>query len=1157
MRSCLLFALIFAASAFAQVQPRQPQSRRVQPRPPAKSQSRFQSAANHYAVYLEDTPVAARFASREQMQAPEATAYRQQIEARQLALRAELASRNILVTGSVSTLLNAVFVSAPPERRAEIQGIPGVVAVQPMRRGKMLLNQATQLMNAPVAWTKLGGPQLAGAGMKIAILDTGIDQTHPAFQDSSLAMPKGFPICTKGHPEDCAYTNNKVIVARSYVRMIGAGTGPADSSPDDFSPRDRQGHGTAVASAAAAAQNTETVTFTGMAPKAYLGNYKVYGSSGLNDFPPEDVWIAALEDALNDGMDVANFSSGVPAFTGALDTGAVCGLPTGMPCDPIASAFETAARAGLMIAVAAGNDGSDGYLVYPLYTSVSSPATAPSVIAAGATINSHVLQPSVSVTGANVPKSLTSIPGQMGDSFFFPSEVGANQAPLVDVTTLGDNGFACSSLPTNSLTGVFALIQTNASSTPCDLFTQSQNAYYAGATGIVFYMATAVTPVNPEDLYLLGPSLAIANSDGLALKSFIDANPGRTVVIDAAGAEQTLASYSLQYNFSPPLLANQLASYSSFGPAPDGSIKPDLVATGGFDPFQMPDPGDSFLPAPGGMYLAGQSYDPNGILYSVNGYAAADGTSFASPLVAGAAALMKQIHPGFTGAQLKSALVNSAGSSVTIDDLLNPVDVVATGAGLLDAGAASNATVTAEPSSLSFGFLQAAGLPATKTVTVTNKGTSPLNLAVAITHNTTSASVSLTPTPSSLSLAAGAAATLTLTLTGGLPAAGEYSGFVTLQASGVLVRIPYMFLVGNGVPYNFSILAGGGGGAPGADVGPIVVHIIDQYGVPVTGTAVSYSVSPRRSATIQSVPGAPACSPTTSTATAVCNTDSYGNSYVEVIVGTSATTQPTVTATVIGNQIPISYAIVTPPAITAAGVVDVTSSTTPVAPGSYISIYGSNLVDPNALFNLNGDTATPLPDGALPLTLDGTTVSFDVPSAGLSVPGYMYFVSPGQIDLWVPRELQNQTSAQVKVTVDEGIFGNVVTVPLANYAPSFFQYGSGIVVAQDQNYQLISTTNPVARGQVAVLYANGLGPVTNPPASGDVALASPLSTTTTTPQVTIGGQAANVVFSGLTPGTAGLYQIDVTIPAGLTAGTQSIALSIGGQASKTLSISVK
>jgi uncharacterized protein (TIGR03437 family) len=415
----------------------------------------------------------------------------------------------------------------------------------------------------------------------------------------------------------------------------------------------------------------------------------------------------------------------------------------------------------------------------------------------------------------------------------------------------------------------------------------------------------------------------------------------------------------------------------------------------------------------------------------------------------------------------------------------------------------------------------------------------------------------VTTSASSISLAAGAAATLIVTLSGTLPAAGEYSGFVTLQATGVLVRIPYMFLVGNGVAYNFSVLLGGGGGAPGHDVGPVVIHVVDQYGVPVQGASVAYAVSPRRSATLQSVPGSPVCTPTTSSAATTCTTDSYGNSYVEVILGPSASSQPIIIATVAGNQVQIGYSILSAPAITAGGVVDVTSSVAPVAPGSFISIYGTNLVDANTLFNMSGDTAAPLPSGALPLTLDGTTVSFDVPSAGLSVPGYMYFVSPGQIDLWVPRELQNQISAKVKVTVDEGLFGNVVTIPLANYAPSLFQYGSGIVVAQDQNYQLISSNNPVARGQAAILYANGLGPVTNPPASGDAALANPLSQTTVLPQVTIGGQSASVTFSGLTPGTAGLYQIDVVVPSGLAPGSQAIVVSIGGQTSKALSISVK
>ena len=312
-----------------------------------------QYAPGRYALFLEDPPVSARFATREEMRTTACAAYRQQIESRQETVKRDLESRNIQIAGSVSTLLNAIFVVAGPERLAELRSIPGVVGVQPLRRGKKLANRATQLVDAPAAWTALGGQQNAGAGIKIAIIDTGIDQTHPAFQGSTLPMPSGFPLCTTGHPEDCAYTNNKVIVARSYVRMLAAGTGPANSTPDDFSPRDRDGHGSNVAALAAANQNTGTVSFTGMAPQAYLGNYKVYGSPLVNDYPSEDVYIAAVEDALKDGMDVANFSSGVSALSGPLDTGAACGLASGVPCDPLATAFEAAVQAGMVIAASA------------------------------------------------------------------------------------------------------------------------------------------------------------------------------------------------------------------------------------------------------------------------------------------------------------------------------------------------------------------------------------------------------------------------------------------------------------------------------------------------------------------------------------------------------------------------------------------------------------------------------------------------------------------------------------------------------------------------------------------------------------------------------------------------------------------------------------
>ena len=236
---------------------------------------------NQYILLLEDAPVSARFAAREQMRTTAAVAYRQQVETKQAAVRQELAARNFQVFGSVSVLVNAIFVGAPASRVAELQSIPGVIGVRPVRRFKLALNRATQLMNAPAAWNVLGGASNAGKGIKIAILDSGIDQTHPAFQDSTLPMPAGFPICTTGHPEDCAYTSNKVIVARSYVRMLAAGSNPrnpaADSMPDDYSPRDRDGHGTAVASCAAANSTaTPAITTTG-GPLTIVG----HGAQGL------------------------------------------------------------------------------------------------------------------------------------------------------------------------------------------------------------------------------------------------------------------------------------------------------------------------------------------------------------------------------------------------------------------------------------------------------------------------------------------------------------------------------------------------------------------------------------------------------------------------------------------------------------------------------------------------------------------------------------------------------------------------------------------------------------------------------------------------------------------------------------------------------------
>ena len=167
---------------------------------------------------------------------------------------AELARRGVAVTGATQILVNAVVVTATRETAAELRSIAGVKYIVPVGKARPTLDRAVNLMNVPAAWAAVGGESQAGAGIKIGIIDSGIDQNHAGFQDSSLQPPAGFP---KG---DAAYTNSKVIVARSYVQKDlapGYAYDPehrelaATSQPDDYSPRDRMGHGTAIAMIAA------------------------------------------------------------------------------------------------------------------------------------------------------------------------------------------------------------------------------------------------------------------------------------------------------------------------------------------------------------------------------------------------------------------------------------------------------------------------------------------------------------------------------------------------------------------------------------------------------------------------------------------------------------------------------------------------------------------------------------------------------------------------------------------------------------------------------------------------------------------------------------------------------------------------------------------
>ncbi len=1138
---------------------------------PISSQTR-----EHFALVLQDPPVTGRFLTREAAHTAQADSYRAQIESRQAAVKLELASRNFNVVGSVSTLANAVFVVSTSDRVAEMRSLAGVTDVIPMRKLHPTINRATQLMNGPAAWTALGGVSNAGKGIKIGIIDSGIDQNHPAFQDSTLTPPAGFPKCTTGHPEDCSYTNSKVIVAKSYIRQQSAGSDPknvaADSLPDDYSPRDRLGHGTGTASVAAGNANTSgAVTFNGMAPKAFLGNYKVLGTGfegSLTAF--EDAVVQAVEDAFNDGMDVVSCSLGVIALTPASQ-------------DFVASAFEKAAQGGLVIAVSAGNDGGNGQqFPSPTFNTISSPATAPSVIAVGATLNSHVFQPSVGIPGA--ASNLQGISAQTTDAYFF-GPYGASSAPLIDITTLGNDGYACTALPAFTLYGSYALIQRSpvGSASACSFNTKATNAANAGAIGIVFYMSDGSAPApfqvtdSSGNSPIFGPVVVISQSDGLNLKSYVDAHTGAAALIDPNGTEENLSDYSTYWEYSPSLAANQLASYSSTGPGPGTSLKPDIVATGGFD-------GNVAALANSGMYIATQSYDPGGEIYSPNGYVAADGTSFAAPLVAGAAALVKQAHPTYTAAQIRSALVNTSSQDTNVDDQGYTRNIVSFGAGRLDAGAALNATVTANPVSVSFGALSGS-LPAATAVTIANSGSASASLTIAAgapqaLAGTAVTGISVNVDQKTLTIPAGGTATFNVSLAGTIPASGQYSGNITVQGTGVSLHIPYLFVVSSNpqVVYDmFGIIEGNiidpiyyacFEGLPSTDLGPdqrLLIKLVDANGAPVAGQAVKFAAAPRNNITLSSVSGMPACTPASSGSQVSCNTDSNGIAYAEVTTGATVGVAPVVDATNSGFDFQFGgcNAVIAKPNIT--GISDAAVGGTNVVPGSYISIYGANLVNPDAIQGLTqyGDGATYVP---FPLNLDGVSVSFDVPGAYDGTPadyngspGHIVFVAStgGQINLQVPWELQGASSVQVKINVDGVANSNVITVPLVQYAPTIFQ-SSGIVAAVNATTgTIISASNPAHAGDVVELYANGLGPVNNQPASGDPSPSSgQFATTKTNPTITIGGQNAAVSYSGLAPGNPGLYQINVTVPS-VSSGNQTVTLAIGGASAPTAVIPIK
>ena len=214
-----------------------------------------------------------------------------------------------------------------------------------------------QQIGAPALW----GSTLdtAGQGVKIGIIDSGIDPEHPYFDPTGYTMPPGFP---KGQQR---FTTAKVIVARVFAPRSGA---TAPSARLAFSRRRLESrHARRRDRSRERRHRDGPGAHLGVAPRAYLGNYKVFveTESGLSPNANSPAIVAAIEAAVADGMNVINFSGGEPEIEPSRDI--------------VALALDAAAAAGVVPVVAAGNDYNDFGA-----GSVSSPANSARAISVGA-----------------------------------------------------------------------------------------------------------------------------------------------------------------------------------------------------------------------------------------------------------------------------------------------------------------------------------------------------------------------------------------------------------------------------------------------------------------------------------------------------------------------------------------------------------------------------------------------------------------------------------------------------------------------------------------------------------------------------------------------------------------------------------------------------
>jgi minor extracellular serine protease Vpr len=520
------------------------------------------------------------------------------------------------------------------------------------------------------------------------------------------------------HPcfSDAGYAAQTQLGDRRFTnnKVIAAKVFNNKTPSQNFTAKAVQEHGTHVAGTVACNFNTAANVNGVVIPHGISGVAPRALLGNYNVFPGP-VGNARSEDILN-AMEAA-YADGFDVGNMSLGGGSH-GIQ-----DLLTIAVDDLDQANMMFAVAAGNSGPGKF-------TVESPGSAARALSAGASTAPHFVGTPVTVTGK------TSVGAASGD---FATVTADLTAPLgVVLSSPSSLGLACSALPAASLNGQIALLSRG----NCTFSTKIRNAQNAGAFAVLVANNVAGDPT------AMGQD---GTPDQPTIPAYMVERAAGAAFLGSSGASTTISA-AMRYFVTTN--ADIMAGFSSQGPTDvDFRVKPDVVA-----------PGVNVL-----------SSIPVSFCDGAPCFAFFQGTSMATPHLAGSAAVVLQQHPTWSPAQVRSAIVNTADKNVLKNSGgSSESDVNIIGAGRENLLAAVSAVVALDPVSVSFGAVPSgSGQTKTFTVTVTNLG-ADASFSLAI-NDPKVKGVTFSVSPASLSLAAGTSRAITVTMTADKAAAAGHN----------------------------------------------------------------------------------------------------------------------------------------------------------------------------------------------------------------------------------------------------------------------------------------------------------------------------------------------------------------------------------------------